>query len=511
MRIDGTTEIGSDPTDANLGRAVGNYRLTRLLGEGGMGSVYLAEHPRFERRMVVKLLRRSPGDDQQMVERFLNDGRAANAIRHPNIIDVVDMGVLADTGTPYLVMEYLEGESLGARLRRLGPLDLADALDFADQTAGAVGAAHAKQVIHRDLKPDNLFLIADPNRPGRERVKVLDFGIAKLSGEVDPGVVRTQTGAFLGTPTYMSPEQCRGGSVDARSDVYALGIIVYEMLCGQPPFVSPGFGEVMSMHLTAAPAPPRLHNADIPEALEALILRAIAKEPERRFASMAELQEALLGLPEARPGVGVLGTAIRVEPPKLESARVEATRVEATRVEASGVEASGVEEPRGRASRGEARITAPQTAPPLGSGKLIAVAVLAALGLGGGAAYLNLRTARTDATAPVDPRRGQIASDEPRFVADAAVAKVEVPPVATIAIQLGSVPAGARIRDAASGEVLGVTPLRLARPRGPGTLKIVVEARGYRPARLELPLDADSERSVRLDALPRKPPGHLPI
>src|SRR6185295_10181512 len=241
-----------------IGQSFGNYRAVSLLGEGGMGVVYLAEHPEIGRKVAVKVLHRDYARDESLLGRFLNEARAANAIRHPNIIEILDSGVLGD-GTPFLVMELLEGQSLGGRLRSTGALAISTALDFAYQTASALGAAHKKGIVHRDLKPDNLYLVADPNDPERERIKVLDFGIAKLQqGASGADSVKTRTGTLMGTPIYMSPEQCRGTkAVDHRSDMYSLGVIVYEMLVGHPPFVSEGFGELVNMHLNVQPTPAR--------------------------------------------------------------------------------------------------------------------------------------------------------------------------------------------------------------------------------------------------------------
>src|SRR5262245_56778434 len=276
-----------------IGEQFGNYRSIALLGEVGMGAVYLAEHPGIGRRVAVKVLHKNYTRDEHLLARFLNEARAANAIRHPNIIEIIDSGMLAD-GTPFLVMELLEGESLGTRLRNAGALPIATAVDFAYQTASALGAAHSKGIVHRDLKPDNLFVINDPHDPGRERIKVLDFGIAKLQQSSTGDSVKTRTGTLMGTPIYMSPEQCRGTrSVDHRSDIYSLGIIFYEMLIGQTPFVSEGFGELVNMHLNVPPASARSRRPEIPLALDALVLKMLSKNPEDRYAEMSEVQGAL--------------------------------------------------------------------------------------------------------------------------------------------------------------------------------------------------------------------------
>jgi len=276
-----------------IGEWVNNYQIVSLLGEGGMGAVYLAEHPFMGRKAAIKVLRKELADDRGLVERFMNEARAANAIRHPNIIDIIDVGQLA-SGIPYLMMELLEGESLAKRIERERPVPVAETVDVAMQTASALRAAHEKGIVHLDLKPDNLFLVPEPGR-SFARVKVLDFGIAKLRGELSGSGAATQTGLIMGTPPYMSPEQCRGISdrVDHRTDVYALGIILYEMLTGAPPFVSAGWGEVVHMHISQPPQPPRARNPAISIGLEAIILKALAKDPALRWSSMAEIGAAL--------------------------------------------------------------------------------------------------------------------------------------------------------------------------------------------------------------------------
>ena len=191
-----------------IGHWFGNYRALSVLGEGGMGAVYLAEHPGIGRRVAIKVLHKKLIHDSQHVRRFVNEARAANAIRHPNIVEILDSGT-TEAGIPYLVMELLEGESLCDRLSRK-PLELGQALEIARQTASALHAAHGQGIVHRDLKPANLFLVPDSRVEGRERVKVLDFGIAKLQTGRPADQVKTQTGMMLGTPAYMSPEQCLG-------------------------------------------------------------------------------------------------------------------------------------------------------------------------------------------------------------------------------------------------------------------------------------------------------------
>jgi hypothetical protein len=277
-----------------IGERINNYEVRSILGEGGMGAVYLAEHPFMGRKAAIKVLRRELAEDRGLVERFMNEARAANAIHHPNIIDIIDVGVLP-SGIPYLMMEFLEGESLAKRIERQVRMPVPEAVDIATQTASALEAAHGKGIVHRDLKPDNLFLVPDDGKPFGVRVKVLDFGIAKLRGELSGSGARTQSGSVMGTPPYMSPEQCRGitEEIDHRTDIYALGIIAYEMLTGAPPFMSAGWGDVVLMHVTKPVPPPRGKNPDIPAELESVILKALAKLSGDRWPSMADMDAAL--------------------------------------------------------------------------------------------------------------------------------------------------------------------------------------------------------------------------
>src|SRR6185369_17640801 len=285
---------------AMVGTMVGNYRLLGVLGQGAMGAVFLAENPEIHRRVAIKVLQPELAREEYFAGRFLAEARAASAVRHANIVDILDFGRLAD-GSPYIVMEHLDGETLAQRLLRAGRLPVAIAVEYARQIAAALGHAHARGVVHRDLKPANLFLAVDPrggapSGAAREAIKVLDFGVAKL--QADFSAVKTRTGAVVGTPAYLSPEQCRGNrDVDHRSDVYALGTVLYEMLCGTPPFQSDGLGDMMDQHMNIAPEPPGNRRPGIPLAVEAAVLRALAKRPEDRFAGMADFQAALDGHP----------------------------------------------------------------------------------------------------------------------------------------------------------------------------------------------------------------------
>src|SRR5690349_9246805 len=235
------------------GAILGSYRIVRKLGHGGMGTVWLAEHTLLGRRAAIKLLHPAYSAEPQSVRRFFNEARAATSIADPGIIQVFDFG-RNELGVAYIVMEFLDGEPLDARLKRLGRLPLGAALRIIRQVATSLAAAHERGIVHRDLKPENVFLVRDPEVAGQERTKVLDFGIAKLASE-GPGAVHTQTAVVMGTPRYMSPEQCRGaGKIDHRSDIYSLGCLLFHLVAGTPPFEGEGGGDVIAMHLRE-PAP----------------------------------------------------------------------------------------------------------------------------------------------------------------------------------------------------------------------------------------------------------------
>jgi tRNA A-37 threonylcarbamoyl transferase component Bud32 len=284
---------------------IGPYRLARKLGEGGMGEVYEAVHETLERQVAIKLLRPEYARDKEATRRFFNEARATNRIKHPGLVQVSDFGQLQD-GTSYIVMEYLSGETLGRRLKRLpGRLPLPQILHISWQVASALAAAHQKGIIHRDLKPDNVMLVPDEVAPTGERAKLLDFGLAKLARDARDHAVATRSNVLMGTPTYMSPEQCRGaGVVDEKSDVYSLGVMLYQMIGGRPPFVAEGVGEIISGHLSAEPLQLlELAPQTLTELLQ-LVHKLLSKDRKQRPA----MQEVVVELEQLEARQGSAGT-----------------------------------------------------------------------------------------------------------------------------------------------------------------------------------------------------------
>ncbi|HET9960610.1 MAG TPA: serine/threonine-protein kinase [Polyangiaceae bacterium] len=274
----------NDLEDAWVGELIdGRYRVLRLLGVGGIGLVYLCRHELLEKPVALKVLRPEYVLHEDLNERFMNEARAASSIKSPRIVDTLDVGVLP-TGAPYFVMEYVEGETLASLLDREGHLSLARSVDVARQMAEGLEAAHAAGVVHRDLKPENVFLA---HHAEGLYVKIFDFGIAKVASARKR---LTYVGAVFGTPHYMSPEQARGEQVDARSDLYALGIMLFEMVAGNVPFDGEEPLSVMAQHVDRAPPlMASIAGRPVPAPLEAIVARCLAKDPRDRYSSATEL------------------------------------------------------------------------------------------------------------------------------------------------------------------------------------------------------------------------------
>jgi serine/threonine protein kinase len=460
-----------------IGETFGNYRVRELIGEGGMGVVYLAEHPAIGRRAAVKILRDGLTDNAEATARFFNEARAANAIRHPGIVEVFDCGTLP-SGVSYIVMELLEGEPLSGRLRRVGMLPIEEARRIAVQTASALAAAHAAGIVHRDLKPDNLYLVPDDRDTAAELVKVLDFGIAKL-GQTGSGPVsvRTRTGSVMGTPAYMSPEQCRGTrETDHRSDIYALGVILFEMVCGRPPFVSEGFGEMIHMHLNEPPPSPRSLNPAVPEYMERLILWCLAKDPADRVQTMSDVHAALTGRPTLpNPALPGTRTPSARTPTPAATPPVSTTFTGAAQASAHRIDVP----PSPRARRAPAMLLA----------ALAVIAVVAWLTRGswmpGHAATVTVAPGPTVAV-PATPRPAAVPP------------QADPKPPGTVTAAIASEPAGARVVREKDGAVIGMTPFHETWPAGNGVTRLRLELDGYRPEAVVVPHDRGVDLSFTL-------------
>ncbi|HEY4186996.1 MAG TPA: serine/threonine-protein kinase [Polyangia bacterium] len=276
----------SSASDLQPGSTVGEYRIEGVAGRGGMGVVYAAVQPVIEKKVAIKVLNAQLSADHDLVRRFVDEARAVNRIGHENIIDIFSFGQLPD-GRQYFVMEYLEGATLGARLDR-GDLQTMDVPFILAQICEALEAAHAKKIVHRDLKPENVW-IATSNR-GRPKVRLLDFGIAKLLETGERTI--TDVGAIMGTPHYMSPEQCNGRGVDHRTDIYALGVLLYRLFAGRLPIQGQTYAEILAKQIVETPPPPSTY-APVPPALDKLIGACLQKDPTARPQSAAELGAAL--------------------------------------------------------------------------------------------------------------------------------------------------------------------------------------------------------------------------
>lgn len=305
---------------------IGPYRIIRPLGEGGMGAVYEAMQEPIGRRVALKILLPQYAANRDSLQRFFNEARAVNLIEHPSIVQVSDYNQAPD-GTAYLVMEYLRGEVLAERLDRMhetgSRLPLEDVLQISAQIAGALAAAHAKAVIHRDLKPSNVMLVRDSAVPRGERVKVLDFGIAKL---LQGQAKETAPNAVMGTPQYMSPEQCRGaGGVDEKTDVYALGLMLFEMVAGRPPFIAEMPIEYIGQHAFREPPPLQSFAPTISDKLASFVhsllikdktLRPLMRDVEAELTSQIEQLPPGTLLPASEPIIEDSGETRRYLPPQ---------------------------------------------------------------------------------------------------------------------------------------------------------------------------------------------------
>jgi len=435
----------------------GRYRILATLGQGGMGTVYLAEHVLIEKKVALKVLAEELQLREQLMVRFQQEAKAASRIGHENIVDITDFGN-ADDGAVFIVMEHLKGHDLAREIRNGGRLSVARSERIMNQLCRALAAAHAEGIFHRDLKPDNIFLV---EREGRtDFIKILDFGLAKVTGADRQGGPRTAAGTVFGTAEYMSPEQARGEVADHRTDVYAAGCILYEMLTGTVPFRAEQFDVVLLMQLADAPMPPsqRAPEAGITSQLEAVVLKALAKNREQRFQSMKDLALALCaavdGDARAAWGGGV------EQATELPTVAPRAKRIAPAR----------------RARRW-----------PLWA---------AAIALAGGAAAWAPWPRQPPAPAAV------VASPAPAVVAPPAPAATPAPRVAVSRITISSTPGEADVMR--GPERLGRTPVAFELPPTSEPFEVTLVKNGFKPAHVQVAPDRTREYVVRLQAAAHK-------
>ena len=452
-------------TDADLkpGDAVGEYRVEAKLGVGGFGTVYRAEHPVIGKKVAIKVLAREFSAKPEVSARFIDEARAANQIRHKGIIDIFAFGTLAD-GRHYFVMELLEGSSLEDHLRAHGPMQAQEALPILRGVARAVDAAHAVGIAHRDLKPDNVFLVRGDDAV---HTKLLDFGIAKLLG--NRSGQKTQTGTPIGTPHYMSPEQARGVNVGTRTDVYSFGVMTYQMLTGTLPFEGDVVMDILVKHMSETPPPPSSKNASLAPALDAPILHMLAKEPDARPPSLSAAVDELAtawssvgGAPEAPTSLASVSAA--------PSARVVSQR---TFVGAT-TEIAPAAPPQKRSA------AAPYA--------LAAAGVIAIAGAG-----LYFGVLKHTTTTPVVTAEARPPASTPASVAPPPVSAAQE---ADVMLTIDSTPAHVEVWD--GDKKLGLAPGPFRLPRAAGTRKLAFKLAGYTSYESNVDLSTSGTLSVVL-------------
>ena len=538
---------------------IGPYRVIRLIGQGGMGAVYEGVHMAIERRVAIKILHPEFARNRDFTDRFFNEARAVNRVDHPGLVQISDYGKLED-GTAYIVMEYLKGETLGERYRRMsGHMPAAQVLQLMRQVASALAAAHDKSIIHLDLKPDNVMIVPDPETPGGERTKLLDFGIAKLAGE-SPS---QSTNAPVGTPMYMSPEQCVGSQdLDGKSDVYSLGVMLYQMLVGRWPFSDEGLTDIMAQHLHQEPIALQQLAPWVPDSLNELGRSLLLKDAHARPTMNQVVAQIGLLLTQSdkivRPGLVSYGmpassivkyedtdttdsSGLRtvdasasslpwrvVSTPSNQVLVSESASAPTVGFEPTPSKPRSASSPKERGSETTGRAAAAElssrnsgglapaatgpgadallsTAPVVPRGQQLrrraelvgALLIISAIGL-----LIDGRWIRRSRPTPSQP---PVTGFAPAALQpDLALSPLDLrpdshePAARSVRWSVQSVPPGADVIDAADDKILGQTPWQLQRPAAAGSTTLRLRLSGFAEQRLTLDTNTDSAQSVTL-------------
>ncbi len=499
----GVTPIGADDPDLEPGQQVGEYVVEKKIGEGGFGTVFKADHPLIGKQVAIKVLSRQYSAQAEMVSRFVSEARAVNQIRHRNIIDIFSFGQL-DDGRAYYIMEFLDGLPLDEFLDQRGRLTMGEAIPILRAVARALDAAHAKGIAHRDLKPENIFLGRDDD--GSLFPKLLDFGIAKLLHGDNPTKHKTRTGAPIGTPYYMSPEQCRGREVDHRTDIYAFGVMTYRMLTGVLPFDGEDYMEILMAQIQKQAAPPSTYVSDLPPSVDEGIAWMLRKDPAERPPNLVTAVRALedaaaqagIPVPAGPEPSGVYAastgsvvsqlTPSRVTPLPRDSSLGTAPTMASDELTAEG---APIDE-------------RPNKVLLIGGSLLGAVAV-------GTVVFLLLHKSKVETSAGnTQPTPAVVAPQPPAppppqpAVVPPDAAPAEPPAPELVTIHLDGAPDGAEVFVA--GKLVGLAP-EIQLERGDQPLLLTLRADGYRPATKKVRPVADKTVTVKMRA---KRGGHRP-
>jgi serine/threonine protein kinase len=454
--LDGTTLVSEEQAPPELrperqrleNKVVGNYQLEEVLAEGGMGIIFMAKHIKLGRRAALKMLRPQFSDNKKAVTRFFREARAVNEIQHENIIEITDF-IEDQQGDNYYIMELLEGQDLRKLLMKEGPLSVPRSLAIAIQISNALAAVHKAGIVHRDMKTENVFMVKRGENP--DFVKLLDFGVAKLIRHTDEeDIHKTIEGTILGTAEYMSPEQASGKPVDFRTDIYSLGVIIYEMISGRRPITGKSFSEIIYNQLTMTPIRPsqiKDLSINMPVHLEELIMQCLEKDPESRPQSMEEMEARLRNI--GREGSVQCETASREFPVIQKSHRA----------------------------------------------VFWAVTVVLLIGLGIGLYFLfPPEQAHSEVKTPKDPPPANDLKPEPIPVDPKPLdAKAE-----TIQVLFESTPAGAKIFTREGDGPLGTTPATLTFTRTNEVRIFELRLKGHKPARRRVAMTQDGNLNVKL-------------